>query len=282
MKLRHAEGVEIYLPLFFGKRTTFLPFLRDVEKVFVQLDTETKAQEFEELIQERYEEYRYDQKRPLLDPKELFLSFAELQDNLEEIIHFDLEKIQEQEIDKSKKLLERNEKADLSTSKMPSEGDLVVHLTHGIGKFIGLKQLNTFVGISDCLEIEYKDRSKVFVPIENMDLVSRYFGPDDRDIDSLNSKKWKKRKDKALKQTFDTAAELLEVQAKRLQAKGYSFNIDEAELDNFTKKFPYTETFDQKRTIEEVLSDMKSLKAMDRLVCGEVAVSYTHLRAHET
>ena len=277
MNLRHAEGVEIYLPLFFGKRTTFLPFLKDVKKVFVQRDTDTKAQEFEELIQQRYEEYRYDQKRPLLDPKKLFLSFAELQENLEETIHFDLEKIQEQEIDKSEKFLERNEKADLSTSKMPSEGDLVVHLTHGIGKFIGLKQLNTFVGISDCLEIEYKDRSKVFVPIENMDLVSRYFGPDDRDIDSLNSKKWKKRKDKALKQTFDTAAELLEVQAKRLQTKGYSFNIDEAEFDNFTKKFPYTETFDQKRTIEEVLSDMKSLKAMDRLVCGEVGFGKTEV-----
>ena len=205
MNLKQAEGVEIYLPLFFGKRTTFLPFLKGVEKVFVQRDTETKAKEFEELIEERYEEYRYDQKRPLLDPKKLFLGFMELQANLEETIDFDLEQIQEQEINKSEKLLERNEKADLSTSKMPSEGDLVVHLTHGIGKFIGLKQLNTFVGISDCLEIEYQDNSKVFVPIENMDLVSRYFGPDDRDIDSLNSKKWKKRKDKALKQTFDTA-----------------------------------------------------------------------------
>ena len=80
-----------------------------------------------------------------------------------------------------------------------------------------------------------------------------------------------------MKQTFDTAAELLEVQAKRLQAKGYSFNIDESELDNFTKKFPYTETFDQKRTIEEVLSDMKSLKAMDRLVCGEVGFGKTEV-----
>ena len=76
---------------------------------------------------------------------------------------------------------------------MPDPGDLVVHLSHGIGRFVGLKQLNTFVGTSDCLEISYKDDSKVFVPIENMDLVSKYFGPDDRDIDSLNSKKWKKK-----------------------------------------------------------------------------------------
>ena len=63
----------------------------------------------------------------------------------------------------SKKILteiERNEKADVSTSQMPSEGDLVVHLTHGIGKFVGLKQLKTFVGVSDCLEIEYQEKSK--------------------------------------------------------------------------------------------------------------------------
>ena len=160
---------------------------------------------------------------------------------------------------------------------MPSEGDLVVHLTHGIGKFVGLKQLKTFVGVSDCLEIEYKDNSKVFVPIENMNLVSRYFGPHDKDIDSLNSKKWKKRKDKALKQTFDTAAELLEVQAKRFQAKGYSFELHGDELENFTKKFPYKETYDQKRTIDEVLHDMKSARPMDRLICGEVGFGKTEV-----
>ena len=82
-----------------------------------------------------------------------------------------------------------------------------------------------------------------------MNLVSRYFGPHDKDIDSLNSRKWKKRKDKALKQTFDTAAELLEVQAKRFHAKGHSFKLYDEELGEFTKKFPYEETYDQKRTI---------------------------------
>ena len=110
-----------------------------------------------------------------------------------------------------------------------------------------------------------------------MNLISKYFGPVDRDIDSLNSKKWKKRKDKALKQTFDTAAELLEVQAKRYAANGYSFDLYEDEYLNFIKKFPYEETYDQKRTIDEVLQDMHSSRPMDRLICGEVGFGKTEV-----
>jgi transcription-repair coupling factor (superfamily II helicase) len=237
MNSKHPEGVEIYLPLFYGKKTTFLSFLNNIDKTFIQNGTSAKAKDFENLISTRYEEYRYDQKRPLLQPKDLFLKYDEVTTKLSKTISFDIETKALNESEKILPELERNEKADLSTSQMPSEGDLVVHLTHGIGKFVGLKQLKTFVGVSDCLEIEYKDNSKVFVPIENMNLVSRYFGPHDKDIDSLNSKKWKKRKDKALKQTFDTAAELLEVQAKRFQAKGYSFELHGDELETLQKDF---------------------------------------------
>ena len=82
---------------------------------------------------------------------------------------FDLETNNTSEIEE-KEETKRNEKADLSIHQIPNEGELVVHLSHGIGKFLGLKQLNTFVGVSDCLEILYKDDSKVFVPIENMNL----------------------------------------------------------------------------------------------------------------
>ena len=277
MNSKHPEGVEIYLPLFYGKKTTFLSFLHNIDKTFIQTGASNKAKEYQDLINLRYEEYRYDQKRPLLHPKDLFLNFEEFIKHLTSTVSFDIKSRSIKESEKILNEIERNEKADVSTSQMPSEGDLVVHLTHGIGKFVGLKQLKTFVGVSDCLEIEYQEKSKVYVPIENMNLVSRYFGPHDKDIDSLNSKKWKKRKDKALKQTFDTAAELLEVQAKRFHAKGHSFNLFSEELSEFTKKFPYEETYDQKRTIEEVLFDMKALRPMDRLICGEVGFGKTEV-----
>ena len=277
MSLRPAEGVEIYLPLFYKQKTSILSYLNHIDEIYVQKHTDIKAKAFEELIKERYEEYRYDLRRPLLAPENLFLNFKQLLEFINKDVCFDFDQPNISETTENSIELARNEKADISSSKMPDPGDLVVHLSHGIGRFVGLKQLNTFVGTSDCLEISYKDDSKVFVPIENMDLVSKYFGPDDRDIDSLNSKKWKKRKDKALKQTFDTAAELLEVQAKRNGRVGFAFDIDEEEFSSFVSKFPYEETYDQKKTIEEVTIDMQSQKPMDRLICGEVGFGKTEV-----
>jgi len=277
MSLRPAEGVEIYLPLFYKQKTSILSYLNHIDEIYVQKHTDIKAKAFEELIKERYEEYRYDLRRPLLAPEDLFLNFLQLSEFINKDKSFDFDQPNIAETTDNSIELTRNEKADISSSKMPDPGDLVVHLSHGIGRFVGLKQLNTFVGTSDCLEISYKDDSKVFVPIENMDLVSKYFGPDDRDIDSLNSKKWKKRKDKALKQTFDTAAELLEVQAKRNGRVGFAFDIDEKEFSSFVSKFPYEETYDQKKTIEEVTSDMQSQQPMDRLICGEVGFGKTEV-----
>ena len=277
MSLRPAEGVEIYLPLFYKQKTSILSYLNHIDEICVQKHTDIKAYAFEDLIKERYEEYRYDLRRPLLEPEDLFLNFLQLLEFINKDKSFDFDQPNISETTDNSIELTRNEKADISSSKMPDPGDLVVHLSHGIGRFVGLKQLNTFVGTSDCLEISYKDDSKVFVPIENMDLVSKYFGPDDRDIDSLNSKKWKKRKDKALKQTFDTAAELLEVQAKRNGRVGFAFDIDEKEFSSFVSKFPYEETYDQKKTIEEVTTDMQSQQPMDRLICGEVGFGKTEV-----
>ena len=277
MNLKHTEGAEIYYSLFYGEKSTSLSYIKNIDQIYLQEDTSVKAIEFENLIEQRYEEYRYDQKRPLLKPDDLFLGFRELEGYLKNKVLFKLKTKEIEEITNTSSDISRNKKADISTSKMPNEGDLVVHLSHGIGRFSGLKQLKTFVGVSDCLEILYKDNSKVFVPIENMNIVSKYFGPEDRDIDSLSSKKWKKRKDKALKQTFDTAAELLEVQAKRFDTPGYSFKLYEEEYESFIQKFPYEETYDQERTINEVLQDMQSPRPMDRLICGEVGFGKTEV-----
>ena len=136
--------------------------------------------------------------------------FKLFQDNVKEkkIHHFKIDKSLENEL-KEKEIKERNEKSDLNLQNMPTKNDLVVHLTHGIGIFNGLKHIDTFIGTTDCLEIEYANNSKVYVPIEHMNLVSKYFGPKERSIDVLGSKRWVARKDKALKKTFDTAAELL-------------------------------------------------------------------------
>ena len=278
MSKRPAEGIEIYLPLFFGRKTSLLPFIVEMKNIFIQEGVTKEAKIYETLITERYEEYRYDQKRPLLPPSELFIKYDNFLDFVKDKKKYDF-KLNEniENINKEKEVKERNEKSDINLQNMPILDDLVVHLTHGIGRFKGLKQIDTFIGVSDCLEIEYAENSRVYVPIEHMHLVSRYFGPKERSLDFLGSKRWVTRKDKALKQTFDTAAELLEVQAKRSNKKGFSYEIPIKEYQEFCSKFPYQETFDQKRTIDEVVVDMQKPIPMDRLICGEVGFGKTEV-----
>ena len=275
---RPAEGAEIYLPLFFDFKSSLLPYLNEMQMIHIQKGVSEEALIFQDLIQERYEEYRYDQKRPLLTPDDLYIKYENFLENVKgkKVYSFgfnsNIEKVSEKF-----EIKQRNEKSDQNLQNMPAKDDLVVHLTHGIGIFKGLKHLDTFLGVNECLEIEYSGDSKVYVPIEHMHLVSKYFGPKDRPIDVLGSKRWISRKDKALKQTFDTAAELLQVQAIRSSKKGFSYEVPIKEYQSFCKKFPYQETYDQKRTIDEVIVDMQKPIPMDRLICGEVGFGKTEV-----
>jgi transcription-repair coupling factor (superfamily II helicase) len=278
MNKRKAEGVEMYLPLFFSTKPSILQFINKFNNVYVDQDTLQSANEFQKLIENRYEEYRYDIERPLLHPKKLFTEYSEITQlfTREQIKDFNAEYFEEDSEDliKPEPILKDTVKP-LHT--LPKEGDLVVHLSHGIGRFVGLKQLDSFVGRTECLQIEYSEKSKVYVPIEHMNLVSKYFGPEDKTLDTLGSTRWQKRKEKALRQTFDTAAELLEMQARRESKVGYKYAIPKKELDDFSSKFPYQETFDQNRTINEVINDLSVNRPMDRLVCGEVGFGKTEV-----
>ena len=160
---------------------------------------------------------------------------------------------------------------------MPEIDDLVVHLFHGIGRYKGLKNIKSNNIIHDCLEIEYRDESKVYVPVDSMHLVSKYFGPEDISLDALGSKKWKKKKSTAIQRTFDTAAELLHIQATRNSKKGTKYVIPAEEYKEFCEQFPYVETVDQFRTISEIEIDLQQAMPMDRLVCGEVGFGKTEV-----
>jgi len=137
MSLRPAEGVEIYLPLFYKQKASVLSYLNHIDEICVQKHTDIKAYAFEDLIKERYEEYRYDLRRPLLAPEDLFLNFSQLTEYINKDKSFDFEQPNIAETTENSIKLARNEKADISSSKMPDPGDLVVHLSHGIGRFVG-------------------------------------------------------------------------------------------------------------------------------------------------
>lgn len=278
MKKRKAEGVEMYLPLFFDSKPSVIKFLENFQFIYFDQNTTQAAVAFQSLIDNRFEEYRYDLERPLLHPKKLFTEFIEItklfQDN--HINYFNVG-LPDDNFQDSHEAIPLQKDVVKPMHTLPEEGDLVVHLSHGIGRFLGLKQIESFVGRTECLQIEYSEKSKVYVPIEHMNLVSKYFGPEDKPLDSLGSTRWQKRKEKALKQTFDTAAELLELQAKRESKIGFNYSIPAKELEEFSSNFPYQETFDQNRTINEVIADLSSVKPMDRLVCGEVGFGKTEV-----
>ena len=214
-KGKAEEGSEIYLPLFFLGKTSVINYLDKFDTVLLDKNVLKEIKDYELLINERYEEYRYDITRPLLKPSELFLTKNEFKSFLKdrEVTNITFKDFNSKKITKAK--IKSIQPTKEYNHQIPEIDDRVVHLFHGIGIFKGLKNIKTKSTSNECLEIEYRNNSKVFVPIDSMHLVSKYFGPEEINIDELGSKKWERKKTLAIKKTFDTAAELLKTQANR-------------------------------------------------------------------
>lgn len=165
---------------------------------------------------------------------------------------------------------------DLTELRM---GDPVVHEHHGIGRYQGLINLDMGEGDTEFLEIQYAGAAKLYVPVSQLSVISRYTGadPEAAPLHQLGSGQWEKAKRKAALQARDTAAELLALYAARAARKGHSFEYSEHDYDAFADGFGFEETADQAEAITSVLTDMKSGKPMDRLVCGDVGFGKTEV-----
>ncbi len=158
-------------------------------------------------------------------------------------------------------------------------GDLVVHIEHGIGRYVGLVKLD-FEGVArEYLAVEYANKDKLYVPIHQADRLARYVGVDEHPalVSRLGSADWNTVKRRTKKAVEDIAKDLLEVYAKRETAKGYAFSPDGAWQREVEDSFPYVETDDQLRAIAEVKKDMEKPKPMDRLICGDVGYGKTEV-----
>jgi len=157
--------------------------------------------------------------------------------------------------------------------------ELVVHQDHGIGKYKGLITMNIESKTIELIKIEYADNNNLYIPITSISLMQRYIGNSGLNtrLANLGSDKWSKIKQRAKKKIQDIAAELLLVQAKRELHKGYKYVFDINEYQKFCKFFPYVETDDQLNCINDVIDDMCSSKAMDRVVCGDVGFGKTEV-----
>ncbi len=158
-------------------------------------------------------------------------------------------------------------------------GDYVVHQNHGIGKYVGIGTL-VIAGIhKDYLHIVYAGGDKLSVPIEQVDMIQKYVGSEEREpkINKLGGSEWTKAKSKAKASVQDIADDLIKLYAERQAAPGYSFSQDTSYQQEFEAMFPYDETRDQLRAIEEIKKDMEKTQPMDRLLCGDVGYGKTEV-----
>ncbi|HTP61186.1 MAG TPA: transcription-repair coupling factor [Burkholderiales bacterium] len=165
---------------------------------------------------------------------------------------------------------------DLSELKV---GDPVVHVQHGIGRYGGLVNLDLGEGMTEFLLLEYGGGDKLYVPVSQLEVISRYSGaqPEEAPLHKLGSGQWDKARARAAKQVRDTAAELLELYAKRAAREGHAFGVKQHDLEAFADGFGFEETPDQAAAISSVVGDMTSGKPMDRLICGDVGFGKTEV-----
>ncbi len=158
-------------------------------------------------------------------------------------------------------------------------GDPVVHLTHGIGRYAGLEIIKTPTGDEEFLRLDYAKDAKLFVPVSQLQMISRYSGSDAEHapLHHLGKNDWEKAKKKAAEKVRDTAAELLNLYALREKTVGHAFEFSKVDYEAFAESFPFDETPDQQAAIEAVLDDMRSDRPMDRLVCGDVGFGKTEV-----
>jgi transcription-repair coupling factor (superfamily II helicase) len=158
-------------------------------------------------------------------------------------------------------------------------GDPVVHEHYGVGRYLGLKSRSFDGNQQDFLSLEYANGSILMVPIAALNLISRYSGAssDNAPLHKLGSQQWTKAKRKAAEALYDVAAELLEIYAKRQSQKGFAYPAPSDSYSSFVSSFPFEETPDQLKTMDDVLLDMQSERPMDRLVCGDVGFGKTEI-----
>lgn len=161
-----------------------------------------------------------------------------------------------------------------------SNGDLVVHALHGIGRFAGIRKLEMEGITKDYITIQYAGTDVLYVPVTQLDLVSKYIGPRDDSgvkLNKLSSTEWQKTRSKVKKAVKDMADELIALYAKRSKTPGHAFPEDDDMQVDFEERFDYTETDDQLRSVIEIKEDMQKPTPMDRLLCGDVGFGKTEV-----
>ncbi len=194
----------------------------------------------------------------------------------------ELELITEQDILGDRLVRRKKRKKDanafLAELQALGRGDLVVHTEHGIGKYLGLEPVTVGKSQHDCVMLQYHGGDKLFIPVENIDVLTRYGSSEDAvQLDRLGGEAWQKRRSRLKERIRAIAGELMKVAAQRALKKAPVLEADDASYNQFADRFPWAETDDQDRAIGDVLRDLESGRPMDRLVCGDVGFGKTEV-----
>ena len=263
--LRTHEGRAVVCAETLGRRETLLAYLSDHGLAPV--------------LRDRFEEVERAADALMLAVAPLAIGFVDGQAGLAFITENELYASHARSRDRKdsvSRAVAENILRDLSELKV---GDPVVHVHHGIGRYLGLVNMDLGEGSMEFLLLEYADKDKLYVPVSQLQVIGRYSGasPEAAPLHKLGSGQWEKARRKAAEQVRDTAAELLNIYAQRAARKGYAFPIKQHDYEAFAEGFPFEETRDQQTAIDAVIEDLTSGKPMDRLVCGDVGFGKTEV-----
>ncbi|OIQ34096.1 MAG: transcription-repair coupling factor [Roseobacter sp. MedPE-SWchi] len=192
----------------------------------------------------------------------------------------DLTVISEQDVlgDRLIRAPKKRRKAEnfLTETQSLSPGDLVVHVDHGIGRYKGMEVVSAAGAAHECLLLEYAEQSKLYLPVENIELLSKY-GHDEGLLDRLGGGAWQAKKAKLKERIREMADKLIRIAAERALRRAPAMDPPPHAWEEFSARFPYQETDDQLRAIQEVMADLTSGQPMDRLICGDVGFGKTEV-----
>ena len=253
-------------------------------RVIILGGNETTSEKVCELLKEREVNYKYEKEIKSVNPGEIIVTLGAFSAGFQnydlKLVVINLSNSFEETVKKKKyknSAFKQGEKIVFADLK---EGDFVVHKLHGIGQFMGVNTITTADKITkDYIKIKYKNDDVLYVPKDSLDSVRKYIGGGDTSpkLNKLGTKEWENTKSKVKKNLEIIAKDLVELYAKRQHVKGFEFSKDTPWQKQFEDGFPYQETDDQLRCIEEVKKDMEKPVPMDRLLCGDVGYGKTEV-----
>ena len=259
-------------------------YQKNKKKVVLLAGNEISAKKLCDILKENQINYKYEQESESIKPGEIIVTIGGFSSGFENydlnLIVISLQNNFEEPVKRKKKLSSTFKDSEKIVFADLKPGDIVVHQTHGIGQFIGVNTITADGVTKDYIKIKYRNDDILYVPTNSLDSVRKYIGGGDNSsprLNKLGGKEWSATTSKVKKNLEAVAKDLIELYAKRQKIKGFSFSPDTPWQKQFEDSFPYTETDDQLRCIQDVKKDMEKPQPMDRLLCGDVGYGKTEV-----